>query len=84
MANKKNVKGLDLGTSHIVMARHGEEGYEFTQELNAFVEIPFSRITINMLERHSAPPGWRRLLCLRQRGRAVRQHDRRQHTAADV
>jgi hypothetical protein len=56
MANKKNVKGLDLGASHIVMARHGEEdGYEFKQELNAFVEIPFSRITVNMLKKKGIP-----------------------------
>ena len=55
MANKKNVKGLDLGTSHLVMARHGEEGYEFKQELNAFVEIPLSRITVKMLKKKGIP-----------------------------
>ena len=32
------------------MAQHGEQGYEFRQELNAFVEIPYSKITVNMLK----------------------------------
>ncbi len=52
---KKNVKGLDLGTSRIVTARHAEDGYEYHQELNAFVEIPYSRITVNMLKKKGIP-----------------------------
>ncbi len=53
--SKKNVKGLDLGTSRIVVARHGEEGYEYEQELNAFVEIPYSRITVKAMEQKEIP-----------------------------
>ena len=53
--SKKNVKGLDLGTSRIVVARHGEEGYQYEQELNAFVEIPYSRITVKAMEQKGIP-----------------------------
>jgi hypothetical protein len=83
---KKNVKGLDLGTSRIVTACHAEDGYEYHQELNAFVEIPYSRITVNMLKKNGIPPSRRRLdlLCVRQRRPAVCQYDRRRHAAADA
>ena len=53
--SKKNVKGLDLGTSRIVVARHGEDDYQYEQELNAFVEIPYSRITVKAMEQKGIP-----------------------------
>ena len=54
MANN-NVKGLDVGTSRIIVARHGDDGNEFEQQLNAFVQIPHSRITVSMLEKKGIP-----------------------------
>ena len=85
MANKKNVKGLDVGTSRIVVARHGEDGHEFEQQLNAFVQIPHSRITVSMLKKKGIPHrvGRRRLLYLRERLGAVRQYGGRPLAAAD-
>ena len=55
MANKKSVKGLDVGTSRIVVARHAEGGHEFEQQLNALVQIPHSRITVSMLKKKGIP-----------------------------
>ncbi|MBK9169971.1 MAG: hypothetical protein IPM24_21260 [Bryobacterales bacterium] len=47
--------GLDVGTSRIVLARRADEGFEFRSELDAFVEVPFSRMTKNVLEREQVP-----------------------------
>ncbi len=45
------VKGLDLGTSRIVLATLNGQKVGFTPQLNAFVDIPFSRMTEQMLKR---------------------------------
>ncbi len=45
------VIGLDVGTSRIVAARHAGGGYEYLSQLNAFVSVPFSRMTENALRR---------------------------------
>jgi hypothetical protein len=43
------VKGLDLGTSRIVLATLNGKGVSFTPQLNAFVDIPYSKMTEQML-----------------------------------
>ncbi len=53
--SKKNVRGLDLGTSRIVVAKHGEEGYAYEDQLNAFVEVPYSRIAADMMKKKRIP-----------------------------
>ena len=47
------VKGLDLGTSRIVLATLNGEDVDFTPQLNAFVDIPYSRMTEQMLAREN-------------------------------
>jgi hypothetical protein len=56
MAEKPSVtgvKGLDMGTSHIVVARQEGDQPRFESQLNAFVSLPYSRVTARMLERES-------------------------------
>ena len=50
-ASQQAVKGLDLGTSRIVLATLNGESVNFTPQLNAFVDIPFSKMTEQMLGR---------------------------------
>lgn len=49
--------GLDVGTSRIVLARRAGDGNELTydSQLNAFVSIPYSKITASTLEREDVP-----------------------------
>src|SRR6266404_858678 len=47
--------GLDVGTSRIVMAQRAGEGIEYESQLNAFVTIPYSKITAGVLERERIP-----------------------------
>lgn len=47
------VKGLDLGTSRIVLATLNGESVNFTPQLNAFVDIPYSKMTEQMLAREN-------------------------------
>jgi hypothetical protein len=44
-------KGLDLGTSRIVLATLNGEEVNFTPQLNAFVDLPYSKMTEQMLAR---------------------------------
>ena len=41
--------GLDVGTSKILVARRTERGLEASVEVNAFIPLPYSRITENIL-----------------------------------
>ena len=50
-ASQQAVKGLDLGTSRIVLATLNGQNVNFTPQLNAFVDIPFSKMTEQMLGR---------------------------------
>ena len=51
-----NAMGLDVGTSRIVTARPGgDEGYQFHSQLNAFVTIPYSKMTERVLEKEGVP-----------------------------
>jgi hypothetical protein len=45
------VKGLDIGTSRIVLATLNGEEVDFNLQLNAFVDIPYSKMTEQMLSR---------------------------------
>ncbi len=45
------VKGLDLGTSHIVLAEQKGDDVNINSQLNAFVAIPFSKVTERMLDK---------------------------------
>ena len=47
------VKGLDLGTSRIVLATLNGQKVDFAPQLNAFVEIPYSKMTEQMLGREN-------------------------------
>src|SRR5258708_7278991 len=51
-----NAMGLDVGTSRIVTARpDGKEGYQFRSQLNAFVTIPYSKMTERVLDKEGVP-----------------------------
>jgi len=52
-ASPQAVKGLDLGTSHIVLATLKGQKVDFTPQLNAFVDIPYSKMTEQMLTREN-------------------------------
>src|SRR5439155_27170203 len=47
--------GLDVGTSRLVVARQGAETFEFESQLNAFVHIPFSKMTESVLKKEHVP-----------------------------
>src|SRR5258708_26396146 len=47
--------GLDVGTSRIVVARRAGEDVRFESQLNAFVNIPYSKITASTLLREEVP-----------------------------
>jgi hypothetical protein len=52
-APQQAVKGLDLGTSRIVLATMNGQKVNFTPQLNAFVDIPYSKMTEQMLAREN-------------------------------
>ena len=52
-ASQQAVKGLDLGTSRIVLATLDGQKVDFSRQLNAFVDIPYTKMTQQMLERES-------------------------------
>jgi hypothetical protein len=51
----QNTLGLDVGTSRIVIARRAEDDFRYESQLNAFVAIPYSKITEGVLEREKIP-----------------------------
>jgi hypothetical protein len=57
-SNEKNSSspiGLDIGTSRIVVARQGEQGYQYQAQLNAFVSIPYLKMTESVLQKENVP-----------------------------
>ncbi len=46
---KSPVIGLDVGTSRIVAARQSEQDVKYDSQLNAFVTIPYSKMTASVL-----------------------------------
>jgi len=53
--NNNAAVGLDVGTSRLVVARQDEGQYQFESQLNAFVDIPFSRMTESVLKKEQVP-----------------------------
>ncbi|MGH9719548.1 MAG: hypothetical protein ACRD8O_05010 [Bryobacteraceae bacterium] len=47
--------GLDIGTSRIVSARRNGNDYTFESQLNAFLEVPHTRLTQDLFERERIP-----------------------------
>src|SRR5579864_4558527 len=47
--------GLDVGTSRLVVARQADAEFQFESQLNAFVNIPFSKMTENVLKKEQIP-----------------------------
>lgn len=48
--------GLDIGTSRLVLARGASaQDYDTASQLNAFVTIPYARLTENVLKKESVP-----------------------------
>ena len=43
--------GLDVGTSRIVVARSCDRKYQYESQLNAFITLPYSKLTENLLSR---------------------------------
>jgi len=53
--NNLNTIGLDIGTSRLVAARKDGEEYRCDTQLNAFVNLPFSKLTENVLTKEQIP-----------------------------
>jgi hypothetical protein len=47
--------GLDVGTSRICVAREDNGGFQYRTELNAFVTIPYSKMTANVMKKENIP-----------------------------
>lgn len=54
-AIKSEAIGLDVGTSRIVTARQTKDEIRYDSQLNAFVGIPFSKMTANVLRQEAVP-----------------------------
>jgi hypothetical protein len=52
---KQTALGLDAGTSRIVLAKKNGADYTFDSQLNAFVRIPYSKITEGVLKKENVP-----------------------------
>jgi len=53
--SKNSAIGLDVGTSRIVAARNAGQDIKYDIQLNAFVTIPYSKMTENMLRKEGVP-----------------------------
>jgi hypothetical protein len=49
--NSGSAIGLDVGTSRVVVAQRSSDDYQYDSELNAFVNLPYSKLTASVLER---------------------------------
>jgi hypothetical protein len=54
-ANRTAPIGLDVGTSRIVTARQSNDEIRYATQLNAFVGIPYSKLTENSLRKEGVP-----------------------------
>ena len=52
---KNETIGLDVGTSRIVTARQINNEIKYNTQLNAFVTIPYSKMTENVLQKEAVP-----------------------------
>jgi len=55
MKHHSTAIGLDVGTSRIVVARNTQDDIQYDSHLNAFVAIPYSKITEGVLQRERIP-----------------------------
>lgn len=53
--NSGTAIGLDVGTSRIVMAQRSGDDFQYESQLNAFVAIPFSKMTESVLQKEEVP-----------------------------
>jgi hypothetical protein len=53
--NKHSAIGLDIGTSRVCRAQIVGQEFQYETQLNAFVSIPYSKITENVLEKEGVP-----------------------------
>jgi hypothetical protein len=53
--NDSSAIGLDVGTSRIVAARQSGQDFHYGTQLNAFVRIPYMKMTETALQRENAP-----------------------------
>ena len=53
--NNNSALGLDVGTSRICLAQRAGEEFQYETQLNAFVNIPFSRMTEGVLKKEKVP-----------------------------
>jgi hypothetical protein len=53
--NIATVIGLDVGTSRLVTAQRVDGDFRYQAQLNAFVNIPFSKLTENVLKKENVP-----------------------------
>src|SRR2546425_1581210 len=53
--NNGSALGLDVGTSRICLAQRGGEEHQYKTQLNAFVSLPYSRITESVLKKEAIP-----------------------------
>ena len=53
--DQRSALGLDVGTSRICLAERQGEDFHFQTQLNAFVSIPFSKMTENVLKKEKVP-----------------------------
>lgn len=47
--------GLDVGTSRVVLAQRAGDEFQYETQLNAFVSIPYSKLTAGVLEKEEVP-----------------------------
>lgn len=47
--------GLDVGTSRVAVAQRSGDEYKFESQLNAFVSMPFSKLTASVLDKEGIP-----------------------------
>lgn len=52
---RNSAVGLDVGTSRICLAKRVDDNFHFETQLNAFVTIPASKITENVLAKERVP-----------------------------
>jgi hypothetical protein len=55
MKNTKNAIGLDIGTSRLVAAQRLENEFQFQSQLNAFLPLPYSKLTESILKKENVP-----------------------------
>src|SRR5580692_5178644 len=53
--SKSSAVGLDIGTSRIVAARNAGQEFKYDIQLNAFVTIPYSKMTETVLQKEGVP-----------------------------